>query len=373
MTTLRTALVGCGKVGSIHARILHDLPESHFVSVCDASPDRAQSFAVHHGTRAYTNLDTLLAESRPEFLVIATPHPVHAEAAIKAARAGVHVLVEKPMAARLEDADAMVEAARQAGTFLNVVSQRRFCEPVLRMHDAIVRGKIGTPALGVVLMFNWRDESYYRSDPWRGRWDTEGGGVLVNQAPHHLDLLQWFMGPVQEISGFWANLNHPFIEVEDSAVASVRFKNGGLGAIVVSLSQNPGIHSKVHIHGSNGASIGVETDRGATFVAGVNSVAEPPINDLWTIPGEEHKLPEFQARDRDSFGERDTVTHYHTMQITDLLRAIILSRSPPGSEDLLGFYPQSLRPLVSRDEGRTVVAMSDAIYRSNREHRSVSL
>ncbi len=169
-------------------------------------------------------------------------------------------------------------------------------------------------------MFNWRDEAYYRSDPWRGRWETEGGGVLVNQAPHHLDLLRWFMGPIEEISGSWANLNHPTIEVEDTAVACVRFQGGGLGSIVVSVSQRPGIDSKVHIHGRSGASIGVETDRGATFVAGLSAIAEPPLNDLWTIPGEEHRLAEFQAEDREEFARNDPVTHYHSLQVRDFLR-----------------------------------------------------
>ena len=169
------------------------------------------------------------------------------------------------------------------------------------MKAAIDAGKIGRPILGVFSMFSWRDQAYYRSDPWRGKWDTEGGGVLVNQSPHQLDLLQWFMGEIDEISGYWANLNHPYIEVEDTALAMIRFKNGGLGSIVTSLSQQPGIYTKVHIHGANGASVGVETDRGATFVAGMSAIAEPALNDLWTIPGEEALLAAFQAEDRARF------------------------------------------------------------------------
>ena len=113
------------------------------------------------------------------------------------------------------------------------------------------------------------------------------------------------MGDVEEVSGYWANLNHPEIEVEDTAVASLRFQGGGLGSIVTSLSQKPGLFTKVHIHGSNGASVGVETDRGATFVAGMTEIAEPPLNDLWTIPGEEHALAEFQAEDRARFRQID--------------------------------------------------------------------
>src|SRR5206468_2806769 len=112
-----------------------------------------------------------------------------------------------------------------------------------------------------------RDAAYSQAVPWRGRWDTEGGGVLVNQSPHQLDILLWLMGPVTEVAGYWANVNHPSVEVDDTAVASIRFATGGLGSIATSVSQKPGIYTKVHIHGSNGASVGVETGRGAGMKA----------------------------------------------------------------------------------------------------------
>ena len=136
----------------------------------------------------------------------------------------------------------------------------------------------------------WRDEDYYRMDAWRGCWSTEGGGVLLTQTPHQLDLFQWFMGPIAEVFGYWDNFNHPYIEVEDTAIAVVRFQNGGMGTILVSNAQKPGFYGKIHVHGSNGASVGVQTDGGSPFVAGVTEVVEPPINDIWTIPGEEHLL-----------------------------------------------------------------------------------
>ena len=278
MDRVRTALVGCGKVGQIHAQALAALPESEFVAVCDVDLQRATSFATRFGVKPYSDVARMLDECGVQALCIATPHPLHAEPAIAAARAGVHVLVEKPLAASLSDCDAMLAAARASGTKLGVISQRRWYEPVQRMKAAIDAGKIGRPVLGVFMMYSWRDPSYYQSDPWRGRWDTEGGGVLVNQSPHMIDLLQWLMDDeVAEVSGYWANLNHPSVAVEDSAVAILRFRNGGLGSIVASLSQKPGIYTKVHIHGSNGASVGVETDRGATFIAGVSTISEPPL------------------------------------------------------------------------------------------------
>lgn len=355
MHPIRTALVGCGKVGQIHAATLKSLPESNFVGVCDRDFTRAKSFAERFGTRAFNDIDELLRDAKPQAILVATPHPLHALPVIRAANAGVSALVEKPLAANLADCDAMIKAAQNAGTKLAVISQRRCYEPVQRMKAAIDAGKIGVPVLGVFSMFSWRDEAYYRSDAWRGKWDTEGGGVLVNQSPHQLDLLQWFMGEIDEITGYWANLNHPYIEVEDTALAMIRFKNGGLGSIVTSLSQRPGIYTKVHIHGSNGASVGVETDRGATFVAGVSEIAEPPLNDLWTIPGEEHLLSSFQDADRTRFNEVKATSHYHEMQIRDFLGAVRDNRPP----------------MVSGEQGRVVVEMFTAIYRSQRERRPI--
>jgi predicted dehydrogenase len=172
-----------------------------------------------------------------------------------------------------------------------------------------------------------------------------------------LDLLRWFMGPVVEVSGYWANLNHPTIEVEDTAAAVLRFANGGLGSIVASLSQKPGIYTKVHIHGDSGASVGVETDTGATFIAGMTGVAEPPLNDMWTIPGEEARLADFQAADRAHFAKVDATTHYHALQIRDFVHAVREGRPPQ----------------VTGDDGRAVVEMFTAIYRSNQERRAIEL
>jgi len=356
MPSLRTALIGCGKVGQIHAQALRTLPESEFVAVCDAQGERAQAFAERYSVRPFTDAKTMFRETRAEAVLIATPHPLHASGAIAAATAGVHALVEKPLAASLADCDAMIAAVQQSDTQLAVISQRRLYEPVRRMKAAINAGKIGRPALGVFTMYSWRDEAYYRSDPWRGRWDTEGGGVLVNQSPHQLDMLQWFMGEIEEVSGYWANVNHPSIPVDDTAVAMLRFKNGGLGAIITSVAQKPGIYTKVQIHGSNGASVGVQTDTGATFVAGVSGIVEAPFNDVWTIPGEEHLLERFQAEDRARFQQIDGTTFYHTMQIQDFLQAVLEKR----------------RPLVTAEEGRVVVALFTAIYRSQRERRPIS-
>ena len=194
---------------------------------------------------AFTDLREMIDQAKVEAICLCTPHPQHAVPTIIAAQAGVHVLVEKPLASSLADCDAMLAAAHANKTIISTVCQRRFYPPCRRIHEAIRDGKLGKPILGTATIFGWRDEAYYQSDPWRGSWKHEGGGVLVNQSPHQLDLLLWYLGEVEEVFGYWANQNHPYIEVEDTAVAVIRFKNGALGTVVVSNSQNPAINARV--------------------------------------------------------------------------------------------------------------------------------
>ncbi len=355
MSKIRTAIVGGGKVGHTHAAALAALPASEFVAVCGRDPGRTAAFAARYGVRPYTDAGQMVRAEGVEAVIVCTPHPAHAGPAIAAMQAGAHALIEKPLAASLADCDAMLAAAASAGVQLGVISQRRWYPPVRRVKDAITAGKIGRPALGTVVILGWRDEAYYRSDPWRGKWDLEGGGVLVNQAPHQLDLLQWFMGPIEEVFGYWGNLNHPYIEVEDSAVAVLRFAGGGLGSIVVSNSQRPGIYGKVHVHGANGASVGVQTDGGAMFISGMSTVLEPPVNDLWSVPGEEDHLAEWQAEDRAAFNAVDATSYYHYLQDEDFLAAIQAGRAPA----------------VTGAEGRKTVELFTAIYRSQRDRAPV--
>ena len=355
MHEVRTGLVGYGKVAHTHAHALSTLPESDFTAVCGRDPARAQAFAHQYGVNVYGDVQEMVAKAGVEAVIVCTPHPVHALHTIQAAQAGAHVLLEKPMAASLKDCDAMLAAASEAGVKLGVISQRRLYEPVQRVKAAIEAGKIGKPILGTVMMLGWRDKAYYESDPWRGKWDEEGGGVLVNQAPHQLDLLQWFMGPIDELHGYWDNLNHPYIEVEDTAIAVLRFKNGALGSIVVSNSQKPGIYGKVHVHGEDGSSVGVQTDSGAMFVAGMSEIPEAPVNDLWTISGEEHMLSQWQEEDRAKFETIDATRHYHRLQDQDFLRAILEDRDP----------------MVTGTQGRVTVEIFTAIYRSQRDRKPI--
>ena len=356
MIKFRTAIIGCGKVSDLHAAALKKTSEAQFVAIYSRSPEKAKKYGEKYGVQGFSDIQEMIVTAGVDVVIICTPHPAHRDAAIIAAEAGVHVLVEKPLASSLQDCDDMLAAARKANVKIGTVCQRRFYAPVQRVRQAIDAGKIGKPALGTVLMLGWRDQNYYESDPWRGQWGSEGGGVLVNQAPHQLDLLQWFMGPITELFGVWSNLNHPYIEVEDTAVAIIRFQGGAVGNIVVSNSQKPGIYGKVHIHGQNGASVGVQTDGGAMFIAGRSSILEPPVNDLWTVPGEEALLETWKEEDSTFFNGLDgAMDHYFHLQIQDFLRAIIEDR----------------QPLISGEDGRKTVEIFTAIYRSQKTNAPV--
>jgi len=352
---LKTALVGCGKVASTHALAYRALPNSEFVAACDISPERAQQFGAKFGVKGYTDLAEMLERERVDVLSVCTQHTQHPAAVEAAAAAGVHVISEKPMAIDLASCDRAILAARNAGIKLGVISQRRWYEPCLRMKQAIDAGKLGKPVLAMVTMLGWREPAYYLSDPWRGTWAGEGGGVVVSQAPHYLDLLFWLMGPAAEIHAYWDNYNHPGIEVDDTVVASVRFKSGGMGTIVLSNSQCPGLCGKIHVHGSSGASVGAETDSGGPFISGVTEKMEPPFNDIWTVPGEESNLAAWNTEDRSR--PWDVMTHYHQMQLGDFLGAVAEDR----------------KPLVDAEDGRRVVELFTAVYRSQRQQAAVRL
>lgn len=348
-------IAGCGKVADLHADAMQHSASGTLVAACSRTLAKARGFAGKHGLRAYDDVARMVADSRLDAVIVCTPHPAHAEPAIAALAAGAHVLVEKPMAASLEDCDRMIAAAAGSGRTLGVVSQRRFFAPARRMRAAIDAGKLGNPILGSATIYGWRDEAYYRSDPWRGSWRAEGGGVLVNQAPHQLDLLLWLMGDVDELFGYWSNFNHRYIEVDDTAVAVLRFKSGAVGNIVVSNSQNPPLYAKVMIHGDNGASIGVQTDGGQMFIAGVSEIMDAPVNDVWTVSGEAEKLAEWRKEDRAEFSGVNATQHYHRLQIDEFLGAIVDDREP----------------LVSSAAGRKTVELFTAIYRSQQNHEPV--
>jgi UDP-N-acetyl-2-amino-2-deoxyglucuronate dehydrogenase len=344
---LRFGIVGAGKVAEVHAAALARIADARLVVVAGRSTERTAALATRHGARAAATIEAMLAPGRDDLdvAIVATPHPLHAAHALAAIEAGLHVVIEKPMALTATDCDRVIEAARSAGVIVSAVSQRRWYEAVRRVRMAIDDGRIGEPALGTLEVLGWRGPEYYAMDDWRGTAAGEGGGVLVNQAVHQLDLLRWFMGPVAEVDALAGNLNHPGLEVEDSVVATIRFTSGALGVVTASNSQRPGLWGRVHVHGRSGASVGVETDAGSTFVAGLS---EPTIarNDVWTIPGEEDAPERWATEDRRALAGVDLASHYHELQLRDVVDAVRTGREPA----------------VTGTDGRATVALMAAIY-----------
>lgn len=346
-----TSLVGLGHVASIHADALAGLPELRFAGVFDVSKERRDAFAARYGVRAYRDLDELLEDRAVEAVLVTVPHRAHPEVTLRLLGAGRHVLVEKPMATTLAECDAMIRAARQGEVSLGIISQRRWYEPVVRVRQAVVERRIGRPILADLVLLGWRGPEYYAMDGWRGTWAGEGGGILVNQATHHLDLLQWLMGPIAEVDAHVRNLSHPTIEVEDTVVAVLRFTSGALGTITVSNCQYPGLYGRLHIHGDAGASVGVQIETGSAFVAGVTASVEPPFNDLWTIPGEEVAAARARRQDHRRVRGVNVMTRYHRLQVRDFLDAVSTGREPA----------------VTGVEGRKTVELFTALYRSERD------
>ncbi|NQU80230.1 MAG: Gfo/Idh/MocA family oxidoreductase [Bacteroidetes bacterium] len=349
---IRIGILGCGKVAHLHAQAIRNLKIAELVSAWSRSTETAETFAQKYTLEAFRSITQMIKSTSVDLVIVCTPHPFHKDPVIEAAEAGAHVLVEKPLASSLADCDAMISACKKAGVKLGVVSQRRWYAPVVRVKKAIEDGKIGNPVLGTINMLGWRDKDYYDSDEWRGTWKMEGGGVLVNQAPHQLDIFQWYMGAIDEIYAIHRNLNHPYIEVEDTALAIVKFKSGAIGNIIVSNSQKPGIYGKVQVHGANGASVGVQTEGGAMFIAGMSNVLEPPVNDLWSVPGEEGLLKKWIKQDSDFFSKIDATIYYLELQIQDFIDALNENRDPS----------------VTGEEGRKTVEIFTAIYRSTRDN-----
>lgn len=346
------SIAGCGKVAHLHAKAVLGIPNARLSGVWSRTKSTAESFALKYNTKSYDSIYQMVKENNSDLVIVCTPHMFHKQPAVEAAEAGANVLVEKPLASDLKDCDEIIAACRKANVKLGVISQRRWYPPVQRVKNAVESGKIGKPVLSTVTLLGWRDKAYFDSDAWRGTWKQEGGGVLVNQSPHQLDIMLWFMGDIDEVYGIWRNMNHPYIEVDDTAVAIVKFKSGAIGNILVSNSQKPGIHGKVQVHGENGSSVGVQTDGGAMFIAGRSGIAEPPVNDLWTIPGEEGLLSGWIKEDTDTFNNCDPTVFYMKCQIEDFLNAL-----STGTD-----------PLVTGEFGRKTVELFTAIYRSTRDN-----
>ncbi len=246
------AILGAGMVAEYHLNALQECADlgARLVGVGHYNPARYEDISQRFGAPA-SSYDELLADPAVDAVCVCTPSGQHAQQAIAAASSGKHVLVEKPMAISLADADAMIAACRANGVQLGVCLQRR-AEPLFRrVHDAIHGGDLGEITLGVVTMPYFRDEPYYAQAEWRGTWAMDGGGVLMNQGIHIIDLLLWFLGDPVEVHAF-ADSRHRSVEIEDTAGAVLRFANGSVATITATVATEPGFPHRLEVYGTNG-------------------------------------------------------------------------------------------------------------------------
>ncbi len=238
---LRFALIGCGRIAPKHADLLSSkgIPDATLVAVCDIVPERAQKFGDKYNVPHFTDLERMLSQmgDNIDVVCVLTPSGHHAKHCIAVARHGKHVVVEKPMALTLADADSMIRECDEAGVRLFVVKQNRYNVPVQRLRKALDAGRLGKLVLGTVRVRWCRRQDYYDQDSWRGTWSLDGG-VFANQASHHLDLLEWMMGDVESVfaKSSTALVN---IETEDTGVVILRFSNGALGVIEATTATRP--------------------------------------------------------------------------------------------------------------------------------------
>jgi UDP-N-acetyl-2-amino-2-deoxyglucuronate dehydrogenase len=254
---IRYGIVGCGAIFPVHAEALAQIDDAELTAVYDVVRERACEGGERFGCFAANSLDELF--ERCEAVIVCTPSGYHSHVGIKAANAGKHVLVEKPVDTTLEKAQALVQAAKQAGVKLGTISQHRFATPIQRTREAAQKGELGDLLAGDATIKWYRTQAYYDSGDWRGTKELDGGGCLMNQGIHMIDMIQWIMGGVKSVQAQIRTAAHD-IEVEDVAQALVEYKNGATGVIYGSTSFFPGMAERLEVHGKHG-SIVLEMDR----------------------------------------------------------------------------------------------------------------
>ncbi len=340
-------IIGCGMIARFHARAIGDIRTARLVACFDNVPQAAARLANETGCRAYSDLKKMLADPQVDVVTICTPSGAHMEPAVAAARAGKHVIVEKPLEVTLRRCDRIIDACKKADVVLATIFPSRFHESSQRMKRAIEQGRFGRLTLGDAYVKWYRTQQYYDSGAWRGTWKLDGGGALMNQAVHSVDLLDWFMGPVKEVTAQTATLAHRRIEVEDVALATLRFQSGALGVIEATTAAWPGALKRIEIHGSEGSAVMEEEDI-----------------KTWTFArkaaGDAALLKRLTSKTTTGGGAADPAAighHGHTALFRDVLEAIQKGRAP----------------LIDGPQGRRSVEIILAIYQSAATGRAVQL
>jgi predicted dehydrogenase len=316
--TIGFGIVGCGMISNFHARAIADVRGTKLVACFDTREEAAKKFAAANDCRAYTDLDEMLADPKVSIVTVATPSGAHMEPAVAAARAGKHVIVEKPLEITLKKCDRIIEACEKMGVQCGAIFPSRFHDSSVKLKKAIDGGRFGRLTLGDAYVKWYRTQEYYDSGAWRGTWALDGGGALMNQAIHSVDLLTWLMGPVVEIRANTATLAHVRIEVEDVVVATLRFANGAIGALEATTAAYPGYLKRIEIHGSEGSALLEEEDLKAWDFAKPRKEDKAIVEQM-----KQHKSTGGGASDPAAIGH-----HGHTMQFRDFVEAVKKNRPP---------------------------------------------
>jgi len=248
-------IVGCGNVARIHAEAIRLLPELELVSVCSRSKESARSLGKKFGVPACSDLQEMLADRDVRAVAICSPSGTHSQLGCAAALAGKHVLVEKPIDISVAKADRLIEACDRSGVRLAVALQSRHLDAPRLLKSAVETGRLGKLLLAGAYIKWYRTPEYYSSRPWRGTLEFDGGGALINQAIHTVDLLRWMMGPATGVHAHSGRLLHEGIEAEDTLVAALRFEGGALGIVEAATSAYPGFKRRLEITGTEGTVI----------------------------------------------------------------------------------------------------------------------
>ncbi|MHC4266347.1 MAG: Gfo/Idh/MocA family protein [Planctomycetota bacterium] len=257
MKTWNFGIIGAGLIADFHARAIKDIPNADLISCFDLDSKRAQNLAQKHSCQAMNSLEEILGDKEIDIVTIATPSGAHMEPVVAAAKSGKHVICEKPLEISLERIDSMIDAHEQAGTQLGGVFQYRYCDAIKEFKKAVDSGRFGTITYAGIYVPWWRTDEYYK-DSWHGTWALDGGGSLMNQSIHMVDLLCYLMPPVESVQAFTSSLGHPQIEAEDTAVANLKFTNGSLGIIYGTTASYPGQFKRLEITGTKGTVVYLE-------------------------------------------------------------------------------------------------------------------
>lgn len=320
--TFRVGIAGCGAISRNHLEAFRALDNVQIVGVCDVDPQKARTTAeTWQVPHAVSTVDELLNLDL-DIISVCTPHPTHEEVVLQAAAAGVNVLCEKPIATKLESAERMVEACEDAGVQFGALFQRRFWPASQQIRAAIDDGTLGRPIMAQCSVMLHRAPDYYNRDAWRGTWENDGGGVLMSQAVHQIDLLQWYLGDVAEVYGKVHTYRHGhYIEVEDSATAVITFTSGAMATLEASTAVSPNLGIQLRITGETGASASL-----TEFPEGSDGRL-----DLWAVGGKivvEPVHPEGVEPNVDLSIINGQLIPFHKLQVQDYVHALESGTEP---------------------------------------------